>query len=246
MADIVGMTVLHPGSLKATDRLAELCRIDRDCKVLDIACGKGTSAIYLVRKYGCQVVGIDIADHLIAQASDLARKKGLERRASFRVADALDLPYSVGKFDATFSQAILVLVGDNVRKRKAIEEAVRVTRPGGHLGWLELSWKKQPPEEFFEKAVSEIYAACMVNVLTFEGWKKLFADAGLEELETVTLDMRFGDMTGMLADEGLVNTARVALKWLTNSRIRKRMRSIDRFFKDNSEYFGYGLYVGRK
>ena len=139
-------------------------------------------------------------------------KKRLEHQVSFLVADALDLTHSVGEFDVTFSEAILVLVGDNARKRKAIEETLRVTRPGGYLGWLELSWKKQPPQEFFEKAVSEIYAACMVNVLTFEGRKKLFADAGLKELETVTLDMRFGDMTGMVGDEGIVNTARVAFK----------------------------------
>jgi cyclopropane fatty-acyl-phospholipid synthase-like methyltransferase len=46
MADIVGMTVLHPGVWKVTERLAELCQIDKDSRVLDIACGKGTSAIY--------------------------------------------------------------------------------------------------------------------------------------------------------------------------------------------------------
>jgi len=246
MADIVGMTMLHPGGLKATDRLAELCHIGEDSRVLDIACGKGTSVVYLARKYACEVVGIDIADHLIEQANELARKTGLEGRVSFRVADALGLPYHEDQFDTTFSQAILVLVGADAQKRKAIKEAMRVTKPGGHLSWLELSWKKQPPQEFFDKAVSQIYAACMLNVLTFDAWKKLFNEAGLMELETVILDMRFGNMPSMLSDEGLLNTAKVMFKWLTKTRIRKRMTTIDRFFRDNAEYFGYGLYVGRK
>jgi len=54
MANVVGMTVLHPGGLKATERSADLCHIDKDSRALDIACGKGTSAVYLARKYGCQ------------------------------------------------------------------------------------------------------------------------------------------------------------------------------------------------
>lgn len=240
MADFVGLTVLHPGGFKATSRLAELCHIGKDTKVLDIACGKGTSAVYLAQRYGCQVVGIDIADHLIAQAIALAKRKGLEGRVSFRVADALDLPYDDGEFDVAFSQAILILVPD---KKKAIQEALRVTRPGGYLGWLELSWQKEPTEEFIKKAVSEICAFCMRNAMTFEGWTNLFVDAGLRELRTITSKM---ESPSMIRDEGPLNAIKVIFKWLTNTRIRRRMNAINKFFADNAEYFGYGIYVGRR
>lgn len=244
MANVVGKTVLHPGGYRATNRLAELCGINEHTKVLDIACGKGTSAVYFAQKYGCDVVGIDIADNLIAQAVALAKKKGLEDKVSFRVADAMNLPYPNNEFDVAFSQAMLVLLSN---KDKAIKEALRVTKPGGYLGWIELIWQKEPTKEFLEKVATEICAVCMTNALSFEGWKRLFIESGIKNLQVIHNDWcDCGSLARTIEDEGLLNTLNMALKALTNSRIRRKMKVIDSFFKDNIEYFGYGIYVGRK
>lgn len=45
MARHVGITVIHPGGFDATRRLAESCRLSPRTRVIDIACGKGTSAV---------------------------------------------------------------------------------------------------------------------------------------------------------------------------------------------------------
>jgi len=79
MARYVGMTIIHPGGLQATRELAEGCLIDKNSRVLDLACGKGTSSIYLARRYGCQVVGLDIAEDLIDTGRELARKSGVQK-----------------------------------------------------------------------------------------------------------------------------------------------------------------------
>ena len=42
MAKYVGLSVLHPGGLKATEKLAEDLKISKNTKVIDIAFGKGT------------------------------------------------------------------------------------------------------------------------------------------------------------------------------------------------------------
>jgi 2-polyprenyl-3-methyl-5-hydroxy-6-metoxy-1,4-benzoquinol methylase len=68
MAQHVGLTVIHPGGLAASSRLAETCGIGVGDRVLDLGCGKGTTAIYLARKYGCDVTGIDLSDELVAKA----------------------------------------------------------------------------------------------------------------------------------------------------------------------------------
>jgi cyclopropane fatty-acyl-phospholipid synthase-like methyltransferase len=68
MAQHVGLTVIHPGGLAATSRLAETCGIGVDYRVLDLGCGKGTTAIYLAGKYGCDATGIDLSDELVAKA----------------------------------------------------------------------------------------------------------------------------------------------------------------------------------
>ncbi|UCH89006.1 MAG: class I SAM-dependent methyltransferase, partial [Thermoplasmata archaeon] len=114
MANYVGLSVLHPGGLKATEVLAKELKIDENTRVIDIACGKGTTAIHLAQNFNCQVVGIDISEDLIKQAKDLAKKKNVDQLVSFRVEDALNLPFSEGEFDVAVSQAMLILVEDKV------------------------------------------------------------------------------------------------------------------------------------
>jgi len=243
MAKHVGLTVIHPGGFEATRRLAESCHLDEGQRVIDIACGKGTSAVYLAQTYGCEVVGIDISQGLVDEANTLKDRKRLDGRVSFEVGDALDLPFADNEFDVAVSQAMLVLVAD---KRRAIEEALRVTKPGGRLGWLELSWHQEPPQEFLDAVSNVLCAYCMLNVHTFQGWETLFREAGVKELETMAFPLSGGSMTGMLADEGLVNTSKVLFKNLTDGQVRKRMSTMNRFFAEHTEYFGYGIYTGQK
>jgi len=243
MANHVGLTVIHPGGFEATHKLLKSSHMDQGSKVLDIGCGKGTTSVLLAQKYGCNVVGLDQSEDLLHQATALAKRKGLENKVSFRVGDALNLPFADGEFDRAFGQAVLILVGD---KKKAIQEALRVTKPGGYIGWLELSWRKPVTKEFLDGVSNVICAYCMLGVETFENWKKLFDEAGVKELQTLAYSQEFKGMRGMLADEGLVNAARIMFRYLTNRRVRKRMKIMDKFFKEYDDYFGYGIYVGKK
>jgi len=49
----------HPGGLNLTGRLGELLGLAPGVRVLDVASGKGTSAMYLAKRFGCEVVGVD-------------------------------------------------------------------------------------------------------------------------------------------------------------------------------------------
>ncbi len=69
MATHVGVTVIHPGGFAATRKLAVSCHLDSETKVVDIACGKGTGAVYLAQRHGCQVVGLDICEDLVAHTT---------------------------------------------------------------------------------------------------------------------------------------------------------------------------------
>lgn len=243
MAQHVGLSILHPGGLQATSELAEKCSITEATKVIDNACGKGTTAIYLAKRYGCPVTGIDISENLIAEARHLAQRNKVTDKVNFQIADALNLPFSDNEFDVAFSQAMLVLVDD---QKKAIQEALRVIKHGGKAGWIELSWKKEPARDFLAKVSNEICAYCMANVHTFEGWENLFSQAGFRKVEVMCYSMEFQGITGMRRDEGFVNSWRVMFRYLTNRRIRNRMNSLNRFFKAHPEYFGYGIYIGTK
>jgi ubiquinone/menaquinone biosynthesis C-methylase UbiE len=242
-ANHLGLTVIHPGGLKATKKLEDTLQIDSKTKVLDIACGKGSTAFYLAEKYGCSVVGIDISKELIQEANDLCEKKRLNDQVKFIVGNAMDLPFDDNQFDIAISQGILVFVDD---KTKTINEASRVLKNGGKAGWIELSWKKEPDEVFLDKVFSILRAYCLTNARTYDGWKKIFrkaTDHNLVVIKGKTITSNFFDT---LKEEGVVNTLKITFNSIKNREIRSRLKIMGKFVKDNSDYFGYGIYVIEK
>jgi arsenite methyltransferase len=245
MAKYVGMTVIHPGGFAATRKLIKALGVNRKSRVIDIACGKGTTAILLAEKFGCQVVGIDLAPELIDQAVYLTKRKGLGDKTSFHVADALSLPFDDSEFDIAISQAMLVLIEDKI---KTIQEAKRVIKPNGSAGWLELSWKKAIPPELVRILSDVICAYCMTNVQTFDGWRKIFRTAGISEVCVIPLDFkpRGGGIFTMFKDEGFFQTLRILRNISTNPEIKARMQAMQKCFKDYEDYFACGIYYFRK
>jgi demethylmenaquinone methyltransferase / 2-methoxy-6-polyprenyl-1,4-benzoquinol methylase len=101
-------------------------------RILDIACGTGTSTVPLA-KSGATVVGVDFSPAMIAEA---VRK---HPKLEFREADAMKLPFGDDEFDAvTISFGLR-----NVQQPKvALAEMYRVLKPGGRLVVCEFS---KPP-----------------------------------------------------------------------------------------------------
>ncbi len=74
--------VLFPeGRLEKTDeqvdRLIDLLGLERDEKILDLACGVGRHTLELARR-GYDVTGLDLSKKYMKEASDRAEKEGLE------------------------------------------------------------------------------------------------------------------------------------------------------------------------
>src|SRR5260370_39336051 len=49
----------HPGGLALTERLGTLLDLGPAKRVLDIAAGQGSSAIFLAQRFGCEVIGVE-------------------------------------------------------------------------------------------------------------------------------------------------------------------------------------------
>src|SRR5260370_15672608 len=94
----------HPGGLRLTERLGELLHLTPASRVLDVASGKGTSALFLAKRFCCHVVGTDYSSQNIAQANELAAVKGLASRVHFDRGDAERLPFPDASFDAVLCE----------------------------------------------------------------------------------------------------------------------------------------------
>jgi len=108
-------------------------------RVLDIATGTGDLA-FAIRKAGAsEVIGADFSEEMIEAARKKAPKHGND--VTFAVADALDLPFEDGSFDAcTVSFGLRNMVDYDL----ALREMRRVLRPGGSAIILEMTPFKRP------------------------------------------------------------------------------------------------------
>jgi demethylmenaquinone methyltransferase/2-methoxy-6-polyprenyl-1,4-benzoquinol methylase len=98
--------------------------------VLDVATGTGMVAHELVRRTGCNVVGIDQSPEMLANAVE--RTRGLP--VTLVVGHAESLPFADGEFDALTFTYLLRYVDDPAA---TMRELARVVKPGGTIAMLE-------------------------------------------------------------------------------------------------------------
>ncbi|MEW6717147.1 MAG: methyltransferase domain-containing protein [Chloroflexota bacterium] len=171
----VGLTK-HVGGVKATEELIELCYISEGKYVLDVGCGVGVTPCFIARRYGCRVVGVDILEGMVERSKERAKRERIMDRVEFRVADAQDLPFEDDLFDAVTTESVAAFPED---KQKAMDEFVRVTKPGGYVGLNESTWLKVPPPPELVAWVSQDIGT-NVMPLTSSEWVGLMETAGLE------------------------------------------------------------------
>jgi ubiquinone/menaquinone biosynthesis C-methylase UbiE len=97
--------------------------------VLELGAGSGAMAAELLAAYpDVRLTVTDVDDDMVEAAS--ARLTTFGDRVAARQADATALPFTDDTFDAVLSW---VMLHHTVEWEKALAEAMRVLRPGGHL-----------------------------------------------------------------------------------------------------------------
>lgn len=112
-------------------RLVADARLRPGQRVLDLGSGTGYPALSAAQLVGSagHVLGIDLADQMMAVAKRKADKLGLTN-VEFRTGDVTELPFEGGCFDAVISRFCLMFLPD---LSKALGEIARVLRAGGYL-----------------------------------------------------------------------------------------------------------------
>ena len=234
----------HMGGYAATDELLGLCCIDQAHEVLNIGCGIGVGSAYIAKKYGCHVVGVDLSEKMIEWSRKRAREERVEDKTEFQVADVLDLPFEADRFDVVFCESVLIFVED---KAGAIQECVRVARPGGYVGMNEaFSIKPLTPD-----LVAQVKNAIGPSITSIEGWQAYWNASGLQEqvIRTHPVDPRkeIMDRIHWIGWRWLLRAwGRLLPIYFTNPAIRQSIK--DQFDTPTEllQYIGYGLFVGRK
>lgn len=108
-------------------------------RVLDLGCGPATDTLALGRRVGPAglVSGVDYDLSVVEQARERARAAGLDGWVSHHHANATALPWPDGYFDAARSAGMFQYL---IEPELALDEMLRVTRPGGHVLVEDTDW----------------------------------------------------------------------------------------------------------
>jgi ubiquinone/menaquinone biosynthesis C-methylase UbiE len=108
--------------------------------LLDLGCGRGAVLLSAAKLLlGGQAVGVDLwkisdqSGNALAVAERNAQAEGVAGRVALHTADMRDLPFADETFDVVVSNLAIHNITDAAGRAAAIDEAVRVLRPGGRL-----------------------------------------------------------------------------------------------------------------
>jgi SAM-dependent methyltransferase len=131
----------------AQSLMLDLLALQPGERALDVACGTGLVSLRMAKAVGPTgaVTGTDISGRMVEAAAEIAASRGLAN-LRYERADAEELPFADGSFDAAACALGLMYVPDPI---KALAEMRRTLKPGGraaaavwgargNCGWAEI------------------------------------------------------------------------------------------------------------
>ena len=174
---ILGDT-LHPGGLALTHRLGKLAGIQKEDRVLDVACGRGTSALAVARSFHCRVLGVDLGLRSIREAVVAARNGTVSGSAAFVAGDAESLPFQGGPFDVALCECSMNLFPE---KARGVAEMARLLRPGGRLAVSDVTVEPGCLPDELTGTLGQLL--CMADAPSVQGYRDLLDGGGLALVE---------------------------------------------------------------
>lgn len=237
----LGKKRLRPGGVEATNWLIENASFNENLKVLEVACNMGTTLIEIVKKYNCEVTGVDAKKEVLDIAKENIKKENIENKVKLINADARVLPFDDESFDIVINEAMLTML-NNTDKQKAMNEYYRVLKKGGLLLTHDINLRNEDPE-----ILKRLRLAINISAtpLKEETWVKMLKEAGFSEIKTKTNPMTLMSEEGMKKDEGEKGMQDILEKAKKDPNFAQFME-MKEFFKKNRENMYYIAVVSKK
>lgn len=128
-------------------------RVEALRSALDVGTGAGFLSIIL-EGLGLEVTGIDLSRGMISHGTRISRMKGAD--ISFLQGDAEQLPFRPRSFDLVASRHLLWTLPDPAG---ALEEWLRVLRPGGRMLAIDGTWFDPAPSRRIRRWVASLVSS---------------------------------------------------------------------------------------
>ncbi|MEW5982834.1 MAG: methyltransferase domain-containing protein [Acidobacteriota bacterium] len=144
--DLIFGPTLHPGRLKALDRMA----IGQGDHVLEVGVGTGINLTLYPRT--CHVTGVDFSASMLEKARERVARNGLTNTRLFEM-DAAAMQFADDSFDIVYAPYLISVVPDPVQVAR---EMRRVCRPGGRIIFLNHFRSSHPVLSRVERGITPL------------------------------------------------------------------------------------------
>ena len=127
--------------------------------------------------------------------------------------------------------------GDN--KKRTIDEAYRILRPGGRYGIHELCLKPTDLDAEIQSQVrGDLSQAIRVGArpVTSPDWRALLKEAGLEIRQESTVPQRLLEPRRLIQDEGPLRAAKVVCNVLRSRKAHERIITMRKTFRRHADH----------
>ena len=168
--------------------------------VLDLGSGGGIDVLLSAKRVGPtgKAYGLDMTDEMLALANDNKARAGAEN-VEFLKGDIEQIPLPDASVDVIISNCVINLAAD---KRKVLQEAFRVLRPGGRFAVSDVVVRGDVPAEV--KSNMELWIGCVAGALEEQEFKALLREVGFAKPSIEpTRVYKAADAAAFLAGSGL-------------------------------------------
>ncbi|MFH9065069.1 methyltransferase domain-containing protein [Streptomyces coeruleorubidus] len=201
---------------EATERLTDMMTAGLSLapgqRVLDIGCGIGNPAMRVLGAHDVTVQGITVSEAQVAEATARAAAAGLGDRATFRYADAMDMPFPDASFDGAWALESMAHMPDCERM---LAETARVLRPGARLAVADLI-ERGPVGPDAREAVDRIRETFALHTLgTVRQYEQWLTASGFVDVRIQDISDHVLPRTGVLMADAVARAHDKLLEYVT-------------------------------
>lgn len=215
----MGKRVIHPGGRPSTESLLRLAELESNHHVLDVGCGVGTTGIRMATRVGCRVTAVDIEPRMVDRARRNVARANLSDRVTIEQGDILSLAFADDTFDRVMVEAVTMFVD----RPRALQEMVRVCKPGGFVLDHEVCRQGTLPKDVRDVMLRDLFPGMELSDMS--QWMHLLESAGLQDIRREEFPVALASPKAMIRDEGF-NALRILGRALASPTRFKRLRTV--------------------
>ncbi|KIL45380.1 class I SAM-dependent methyltransferase [Jeotgalibacillus soli] len=173
-----GIGGAHPGGLPLTKSILRNEAIGPSNSVLDIGCGTGQTAEYIVTQFNCPVTALDNHPIMVEKANE--RFKNKNYNVTIVNGNVENLPLPNNSFNFILSESVVTFTSIS----KSLQELYRVLMKNGTMILIEMTAEQTLTEEMKIK-ICDFYG--IKEILSENEWKARIHEAGFDKIQIVNI-----------------------------------------------------------